>query len=47
MAPPEARLSGVPIPASAVSDLWVMADWLEAQGYRINTRFADALPATR
>jgi len=30
-----------------VSDLWVMADWIEAQGYRINTRFADALPFTR
>lgn len=46
VAPPEARMTGLPIPASSVSDLWAMADWLEAQGYQINTRFADALPYT-
>jgi hypothetical protein len=47
VAPPEARATGLPIPASSVSDLWVMADWMEAQGFRIHTRFADALPVTR
>ena len=47
VAPPEARTTGLPVPESSVSDLWVMADWIEAQGYRINPRFADALPFTR
>ncbi len=47
VAPPEARTTGLPIPESSVSDLWVMADWIEAQGYRVNTRFADALPYRR
>lgn len=47
VAPPEVRTTGLPIPESSVSDLWAMADWIEAQGYRINTRFADALPSTR
>ena len=37
----------LPIPESSVSDLWVMADWIEAQGYRINTRFTTALPFMR
>ena len=37
----------LPIPESSVSDLWVMADWVEAQGDRINTRFTAALPFTR
>jgi phospholipase C len=46
-APPEARTTGLPVPASSVSDLWAAADWIEAQGFTINTRFADALPATR
>ena len=46
-APPEARTSALPIPAGAESDLWAAADWIEAQGYTINTRFADALPVTR
>jgi phospholipase C len=46
-APPEARLSALPVPASSVSELWSQADWLESLGYRINTRFADALPHTR
>ena len=47
VAPPEARTAGLPIPASSVSDLWAAADWIESQGFTINTRFADALPATR
>jgi hypothetical protein len=47
VAPPEARTNALPIPASSVSDLWAAADWIEAQGFTINTRFADALPATR
>lgn len=46
-APAEARQALLPIPASSVSDLWAVADWIEAQGYTINTRFADALPYTR
>ena len=47
VAPLEARTSALPIPQRSVSDLCAMADWLELQGYRINTRFADALPSTR
>jgi phospholipase C len=47
VAPPEARLSALPIPASSVSDLWAAADWIDSMGFRINTRFADALPVTR
>ena len=46
-APAEARQALLPIPASSVSALWSVADWIEAQGYTINTRFADALPFTR
>jgi phospholipase C len=47
VAPPEARTAALPIPESSVSALWGVADWIEAQGFTINTRFADALPATR
>src|SRR5690606_16970012 len=47
VAPLEARTAGLPIPESSVSDLWAMADWIDAQGFRINTRFLDALPFTR
>lgn len=46
-APAEAREALLPVPASSVSDLWAAADWIEAQGYTITTRFADALPYTR
>lgn len=46
-APSEASEALLPVPASSVSDLWSVADWIEAQGYTINTRFADALPYTR
>ena len=46
-APPEARTTALPIPESSVSDLWSAADWIEAQGFTISTRFADALPYTR
>jgi phospholipase C len=46
-APMDARTTALPIPASSVSDLWAVADWIESMGYRINTRFADALPYTR
>lgn len=46
-APVEARTTGLPIPQSSVSDLWSQADWIESMGYRVNTRFADALPFTR
>ena len=45
-APDEAR-EALPIPPSSVSALWGVADWIESLGYTINTRFADALPATR
>ena len=44
VAPPEARTSALPIPEGSVSSLWAAADWIEDQGYTINTRFADALP---
>jgi phospholipase C len=47
VAPPEARTTGLPIPESSVSDLWAAADWIEAQGFTISTRFADALPYSR
>ena len=47
VAPPEARTAALPIPESSVSDLWKAADWIDAQGFRITTRFADALPYTR
>jgi len=46
-APPEARTTALPIPAGSVSALWSQADWIESMGYAVNTRFADALPATR
>jgi phospholipase C len=46
-APPEARTSALPIPEGSVSSLWAAADWMESQGFSINTRFADALPYTR
>jgi hypothetical protein len=47
VAPLEARTAALPIPASSVSDLWAAADWIDAQGFTITTRFADALPSTR
>jgi len=47
VAPLEARTAALPIPASSVSDLWSAADWIESQGYTVNTRFDDALPSTR
>ena len=47
VAPPEARTTALPIPESSVSALWGAADWMESLGFRINTRFADALPFTR
>jgi len=43
----EARTEARPVPEGSVADLWAAADWLEAQGYVVNTRFADALPYTR
>jgi phospholipase C len=47
-APPEIRLEPYGAnPSSSVSDLWSVADWIEDQGFTINTRFADALPSTR
>ena len=42
-APLEARTQALPIPASSVSALWGAADWIEAQGYTVHTRFADAI----
>ena len=50
VAPPEARDGGLahaPVPTDSVSDLWAHADWIESMGYTVNTRIADALPATR
>lgn len=47
VAPPEARTTALPIPASSVSALWAEADWMESMGFSVRTRFADALPSTR
>ncbi len=46
-APPDARTTALPIPASSVSSLWGAANWIEDQGFTVHTRFTEALPVTR